>query len=734
MLFSHIKSFTFTAKILVLFSTLIIGLMLTLIINGLSKISHLSEFTQKIYQHPLVVSNSVQTVNSNIISMHRYMKDVSIAKNTSELDKAVKKVALGQKIILKEFGLIYKQFLGDKNRITKLRNQFIAWEEIRNEVIALAKNKKNDQAAAITKGKGQVYVESLISNMDDILLFARNKATEFLESSKKEYRNIRNELILSGLIVIIVSFIAVIFIFKKVTTDEKKLIDNEERFRIAFESVSIGNIVINSKGIIQVYNSAAQEIFGYSPDEVVGKNVTLLMPDDFKKHHDMYLKRYLETGEAHIIGAGREVTGLRANGEQFPMHLGIGEMRVGDDILFIASINDLTDDKKILKQLNKKQRMEAIGQLTGGIAHDFNNLLAIMMGNLELALEKTKNDKTLNDNIENTLTAVQKGAALTQHLLFYAGQQNLNPQVMESGQAITETVEFLNRTLSENIQIVSHVSNEKLPILIDASVIGSVFLNITINSRDAMPNGGVISIKNELIESQEIETHFDNVKPGKYVKISISDSGTGMDQVTINHVFEPFYTTKDIGEGSGLGLSMVYGFIQQSNGYIEIKSKKNIGTTVFIYLPLAEDDLELAESVQSQPKFSFRNKSILLVEDDFQVAETTATTLRELDFTVLIATNAKEAIELLKDKNNNIGLLISDIVMPGSMNGIELANHARNTYHKLTILLISGYPDVIANKAKLEQEKLTLLPKPFTRNQLLQAIEDVSEGTSWEVK
>ena len=702
--------------------------MIILLSGGLLKFSQLADFTNRIYAHPLVVSNAIQSVNSSIVSMHLYMKDVALARSDEEINTALIAVDSEEENVLKQLEIVAERFLGDLKEIVALREDFIAWRKIRNKVITLSHKGQYSKAAEITKNEGAEYVEFLMTKTNKVLAFARNKASEFLEESQRYYKSSNQELLIfSGMAILFTAMFAIL-ITVKIFKSQKKLVESEERFRIAFENVSVANIVIDCNGIIEVYNSSAEEIFGYKASEVVGQNVHILMPKKYSEKHDYYLKRYLETGVAHIIGVGREVIGLRKSGVEFPMHLGIGEMHVGKKVLFIASISDLSDLKKLEVQLQKKQRMEVIGQLTGGVAHDFNNLLAIMLGNLEISLDKIASDDKAYININNALGAVKKGAALTQQLLSYSGQQNLKPAEIDSGLLISETVEFLDRTLSDNINIVIDKSEEELPVFVDSAMFGNAFLNLALNSRDAMPTGGEITISNTRVDAADDERlKLEDLQAEQYVLINFTDNGMGMDQNCLKRVFEPFFTTKEVGKGSGLGLSMVYGFIYQSNGLVFATSKKNAGTTISIYLPLVASRKNTFRKIAEQDMFKVESKNILLVEDDVLVAEATAANLEGLGYNVYLESNAEQGLAFLQNNAGKIAILITDIIMSGNMDGLDLAKKIKENYPQLAILLISGYPDKITNKENLEEHKLLLLPKPFTRVQLVEAIDTVTK-------
>jgi len=372
---------------------------------------------------------------------------------------------------------------------------------------------------------------------------------------------------------------------------EQSLKSSEERFRSMFEGGAIGNIVINESGIIQDANPATTQIFGYEPGEMRGKNVSMLMPEPDSTNHDSYLQNYLKTGDAKIIGIGREVTGLRKNGETFPMHLSVAGLHLDDYPMFLGSVTDLTQYKALESQLIHAQKMEAVGQLTGGVAHDFNNMLAVTMANAQMLEETLKDDEDGLAMTRAIVKASQRGAELTHRLLAFSRKQTLQAKSTDLGELCEGMNDLLNRTLGETMEFDIASDDDLWKVAADAGQVENAVLNLAINASHAMPNGGKLTIKveNRQVTNARLAGRWEG-KVGDYVAINVTDTGTGMPPDVIAKVFEPFFTTKEVGQGSGLGLSMVHGFAQQSGGFVIIESEVGTGTTISILLPRIHSD------------------------------------------------------------------------------------------------------------------------------------------------
>ncbi|MCH8167242.1 MAG: PAS domain S-box protein [Proteobacteria bacterium] len=316
-------------------------------------------------------------------------------------------------------------------------------------------------------------------------------------------------------------------------TERKRLEEavrrREERFRSAFENVPVGNLVIGETGSIEVFNAAAEKIFGYTSDEVIGRNVNLLIPERYRGRHDSHIRNHLETGDGKSLSIDCEVTGLRKNSEEFPIHLGVGEIREGGRRSFIATFTDLTEIKALEVRLRQAQRMEAVGQLTGGIAHDFNNLLAVMLGNAELLELRAGASEESHRHIEEIKGAVLRGASLTQRLLAFSRQQVLSPVSADVSSLIDGLRDMLRRALGEAIDLRVDGAPDLWPVTIDPHQFENALINLAVNARDAMPDGGtlVIEAANVTLDETYAESH-EEVTQGDYVKVAVSDVGAGM--------------------------------------------------------------------------------------------------------------------------------------------------------------------------------------------------------------
>ncbi len=481
-------------------------------------------------------------------------------------------------------------------------------------------------------------------------------------------------------------------------------------------------IVIDQTGIIQSFSRSAELLFGYDAGEVVGKNVSMLMPTGHREVHDSYLKRYLRTGERRIIGIGRVVEGRTKDGRRMPVELSVGEARVANHRIFIGFIRDLSARQRIEEELRQAQKMEAVGQLTGGIAHDFNNLLLVISGNLDLL--EARPDRPDPVALKEAREAAELGAQLTAQLLAFGRKQPLNPKEVDVADLVNSVASMLRRTLGDHIEFTVDVRGEPGKAVVDAAQLQNAILNLALNARDAMENGGrlVVTVFDTVVDASYAQ-NFSDVRLGHYTAIQIADNGTGMTAEVREHVFEPFFTTKKQGSGSGLGLSMVYGFAKQSGGHVEIDSTVGRGTTVTLFLPRAEVSQRRAASPPGAAADANLGETVLVVEDDPRVRRVVLTRLAELGYRTVEAGGGPEALQRLEDIGR-VDLLFTDVVMGEGMSGFELARLARLQRPALRVLFTTGYTDPeIGSRNGASTEHI--LRKPYSKDDLARTIRAV---------
>lgn len=423
-----------------------------------------------------------------------------------------------------------------------------------------------------------------------------------------------------------------------------------------------------------------------------------------------------------------------ATGERVPCELRLVRLPDPRRRLLRASLLDITARRRaeeeraeLEAQLAQSQKLEAIGQLTGGVAHDFNNLLTVILGNLELLDGEPDRASFVRDQVGRIRTAAERAASLTHRLLAFARRQPLRPQVLDLRRLLSDMDELLRRSLGEAIEIELVLGGGLWNCVADATQLQNALLNLALNARDAMPSGGRLTIEagNARLDVDYAHSHAE-VKPGQYVLIAVTDNGSGIPRDRLDEIFQPFFTTKELGKGSGLGLSMVYGFVKQSGGHIKAYSEPGVGTTMKIYLPKASADAPIAETNgDPAPELQLgRYESVLVVEDDHDVRELTRVLLGQLGYRVFVAEHAKAALQAL-DHHPGIALLLTDVVLPGGTNGADLAREARRQRPGLRVLFMSGYTEnAIIHNGRLD-EGAHLLEKPFTRTTLARTIREV---------
>jgi PAS domain S-box-containing protein len=484
-------------------------------------------------------------------------------------------------------------------------------------------------------------------------------------------------------------------------------------------------LVVDPKGNFLRVSPSSTSILGYRPQEMVGRNaLDFLYPEDLENtRNEMHMARragIMRNFDCRYVHKDGHVVPLSWTGvwsEPERQHFFIGR--------------DMTERLATEERQRRSQRLEAVGQLTGGIAHDFNNLLSVVIGNLDLLEDRLRADPEATPLAAKALQAALRGAELTRRLLAFARRQPLDAKVVGLNERVAATLDLLRRTLGEQIEITMTFAPDLWPTLVDPAQFESALVNLAINARDAMrgnEDGGrlIIETSNQRLDEDYARANVD-VVPGDYAMIAVSDTGAGMAPDILARVFEPFFTTKAPGEGTGLGLSMVYGFIRQSQGHIKIYSEPGVGTTVRLYLPRARDAAEPIVASDATPAAVGGGERILVVEDNPDVRRVVVAQLEGLGYRTIEADNADGALAILR-QGEAVDLLFTDIVMPGRLNGTELARAARALRPGLKVLLTSGFAKAAVEPGAQSPDVRTLLSKPYRKTELAARLRGVLDG------
>jgi PAS domain S-box-containing protein len=472
-------------------------------------------------------------------------------------------------------------------------------------------------------------------------------------------------------------------------------------------------------------NRAGENLLGLDRATALGKTAQELFPKEKADMIVLHDQQVLQADGPIVFGEHRNIARDDDNRIVTTTRLAIRDPD-GNAQYMISVIEDVTERKAIEQQLQQAQKMEMVGSLTGGVAHDFNNLLTIMIGNLDLLQLDLADNAPAEHKVETILQAALRGSDLTRQMLAFSRRQPLQPKRVHVNALIGDTTRLLVRTLGENITVDLRTAAELWPTLVDGSQLEAALVNIAINARDAMPDGGtlIIETRNMQLDADYAARHLE-VTPGDYVRIEITDNGTGMSPDVLARVFEPFFTTKEPGKGTGLGLSMVYGFIKQSGGHVNLYSEVGRGTTFKLYLPRAAGEIRSAvESAIPVSQPAVLGEVVLVVDDNPDVRATVVSQLRSFGYRILEADSATMALETI-DRGAHIDLMFTDVVMPGPMNGKELGQVARLRRPELKVLFTSGFPGTFLNRDSDLDVGGVLLSKPYRKDDLAKAVRDL---------
>jgi PAS domain S-box-containing protein len=510
---------------------------------------------------------------------------------------------------------------------------------------------------------------------------------------------------------------------KQVRLAEDALRASELRLRSVLESAPDAIVIADSNGLILSWNPGAQAVFGYVPDEVLGKSLAVLMPPRFHDAFRAGLERHRTTGTAEMIGKMVEFPGVRKNGQEFPLEISVATWRTAEGTFYSGILRDVSERQHLEEQLRQAQKMETVGRLAAGVAHDFNNLLMAVLGYSELTLRKLAPDDPLRGDLLGIIEVGERTATLTRQLLSFSRKQAVRPQVLDLHAVVATVSKMLRRLIGEDVELETRTDAVNSRVRADPGQLEQVLLNLAVNARDAMPQGGRLRIETDNVYLDEAAARArPEARTGAHVVLTVTDTGCGMPPEVQAHLFEPFFTTKETGKGTGLGLATVHGIVKQSGGHIAVESAVGRGTTFRIYLPAADPDT--AGSPTPAATAPGGTETVLLVEDEDVLRPLFRRMLQDKGYQVLEARNGSDALQIASSHAGPIHLLLTDVVLP-QMNGREVAERLTALRPGLRVLFMSGYASEKVFRHGVVEEGTAFLQKPFREETLARKVREV---------
>jgi PAS domain S-box-containing protein len=511
-------------------------------------------------------------------------------------------------------------------------------------------------------------------------------------------------------------------------TARQRLEESAETLQAMGDAALDAIVACDAEGRISYWNPAAARAFGWSAEEVIGKDLhAVLAPERYREEAQAAFRRFRESGQGAALGRTREVEALRKDGREIPVEVALSALTRTGKGAALGILRDVSERKQIEERLRRSQKLDALGQLAGGVAHDFNNLLVVINGYTELAAEALPLGAPLRADIEQIRLAGQKASVLTRQLLAFGRKQVLKPAVLALNDVVKGLEEMLRRVIGEDVRLRTELAPDLGNVLADSSQVEQILLNLVANARDAMPGGGTLLIEtsNAEIDAEQVRAHAE-AKPGSYVVLAVSDTGCGMAPQTMARMFEPFFSTKPSGKGTGLGLSTVYGIVRQSGGHVDVRSEVGRGSTFRIYLPRVRAEVQTAAPAPAAA-VARGAETVLVAEDDPGVRRLAERVLSPLGYRVLCAATAEEALAIGETHPEPIDLLLTDVVMPG-MDGAALAERLVKRRRGLAVIYMSGHSvTLLAHHGGIAPDA-RFIEKPFTPSELGRKVREALNG------
>ncbi len=488
-------------------------------------------------------------------------------------------------------------------------------------------------------------------------------------------------------------------------------------------------VAVDTLGRITYLNRQAEITFGYERDELHDEPIERLLPEGLAARHVVHRDRLLAHPMGRPHGIGLELTGRRKDGSVFPVEIGLTPVTLAEGLRVFATVVDITARKAAENQLLETQKLELIGRLAGGIAHDFNNVLFAIKGYAELLTEDLSPERRDQLDVDEALRSVEaigdaatRAATLTAQLLAFSRRQMVRPEIVDVNELLANVEPMLRRLVGEGVRLAVNPVQGAGRVRMDPGQLDQILSNLVVNARDAMPDGGTVTIESGTVElGDALALGYPEVVPGSFVVLSVTDTGLGIAPETREHIFEPFFSTKEHGHGTGFGLATTYGIVRQSGGQIRIDSEPGMGSSFKLYFPRVDDPVDVVRPRQMDG-FQTGSGSVMVVEDESTVRELTSVVLRRAGYAVTAVSDGADAMARLDDQPASIDVLVTDVIMPG-MSGIDLAERVIERFPAAGIVLLSGYNPETLDLDRVVRRGGIFLAKPVTSADLLDAVE-----------
>lgn len=716
------------------FMTLIV-LYVLLGIVAMYHLKDMSSLTRTMYDHPLVVSNAALNVKAAVFKLHANMSELLHLTSYKGVEPLLNEINTNETEVVQSLDLVRQLILGleGKQIERETRDLFEEWVLIRWDMITLINDQKRQKAEALIKGKGRDQILLLEKKAQRLCDYSRARAAEFMKHT--EYVNRRMAIVAYIILGIGVPFAAIVafFTISSVLRAERSIKENEERYALSQRIGKIGLFEWNVKSGKVILADETRKIIGLGPDDFQESDfqaTRYIHPDDVPVWEKEW-KACLKEGKELRF----EIRVKRPDNDQ-EIWLSVlgGYSKDPDDRpeRMLGVVMDITErkyadvrHKELEKQLIQAQKMEAIGRLAGGVAHDFNNLLSIILGYSEMLMEDIPFEHPHHMSLAEVHDASVRAQGVTRQLLAFGKKQVLEIKHIDINQVIQNFEKLLRRVITEDIVLQIYLAQEPAVIKADSSQIEQVMMNLVVNAKDAMPNGGELTIETSLVDIEAGSSADEvGIAGGRYVLISVSDTGDGISNEDMDRIYEPFFTTKGREKGTGLGLATVYGIVTQHGGAVLAHSDKGQGTTFKIYMPVCVVREPAGEHwTQPEIRRDIEDATILVVEDDEALAKLAYRLLEKHEYRVIQSKSPEDAVEKAEAFDGEIDLLLTDVIMPG-MKGPDVFEAVKAFHPEIKVLYMSGYTGNVITRHGVLKENIHFLQKPFSKQMFLEKVRE----------